>query len=168
MTDSDNSFSDDRLDTRERLQWELLTSFGIISQLMEERARQLLPANLPRPLFSILNHFIRVDGEKTVTDVARAFQVPQPGMTKSVRKLIERGYLVAETDAVDARRKRLFITEEGRAAHFDALQRLGPDADLIFRDWTTDDMVSLQGLVFRLRRWLDDNRETRSGNTNEL
>lgn len=167
MTDSDNSFTDDRLDERARLQWELLTSVGIISQLMEERARRALPPGLSRPLFSILSHMTRLGGDKTVTDLASAFQVPQPGMTKSVQKLLDRGYLRAEPDAGDGRRKRLFITAAGEQAHFDALRRLGPDADLIFSMWPTADMAALQSHLYRLRRWLDENRDTHPEETKE-
>jgi DNA-binding MarR family transcriptional regulator len=159
VTDSNNSFADDRLGERQRLQWEVLTSFGIISQLMEERARRVLPPDLPRPLFSILNHMIRLGNDKTVTDLARAFQAPQPGMTKSVQKLLDRGYLRAHTDSADARRKRLFITESGEKAHFDALNALGPDADFVFDDWLNEDLQALQTQVFRLRRRLDENRD---------
>jgi len=160
VTDSNNTFQDDRLDERQRLQWELLVSFGIISQLFEARARRVLPEDLPRPLFSILSHFVRLKGEKTVTDLARAFQTPQPGMTKSVQKLIDRGFLVSADDPEDARRKRLSITTEGEKAHFDALQRLGPDAEFVFSEWSTAELSGLREEVFRLRRWLDDNRHS--------
>ncbi|WP_416896621.1 MAG: MarR family winged helix-turn-helix transcriptional regulator [Minwuia sp.] len=163
MTHSDpNSFRDDSLSERQRLQWELLTSFGIITQLFEDRARRVLPADLPRPLFSILNHFVRLGGDRTVTDLARAFQTPQPGMTKSVQKLLDRGYLRVEGDPEDARRKRLFITDEGAAAHRKALMGLGPDAELVFGSWSTEELAELQKPIFRLRRWLDENRETRA------
>lgn len=165
MSDSDqNSFRNDSLTERERLQWELLTSVGIIAQLMEERGRHVLPPDLPRPLFSILNHMVRLGDDTTVTDLARAFQTPQPGMTKSVQKLLDRGLLRAETDTEDARRKRLFLTVAGRAAHADALRRLGPDAELIFAGWSTAELADLQKPLFRLRRWLDENRDTRSDN----
>lgn len=160
MTDSANSFTDNRLNARQQLQWELLTSLGIISQLMEDRARQTFPEDLPRPLFSILSHMTRLGGDKTVTDLARAFQVPQPGMTKSVQKLLDRGYLRAEVDPEDARRKRLFMTGAGSEAYFAALKRLAPDADLIFAEWELGDMQHLQAHLFRLRRWLDTHRTT--------
>lgn len=167
MTDSTNSFQDDRLSARQRMQWELLTSLGIISQLMEDRARQIFTEDLPRPLFSILSHMTRLGGDKTVTDLARAFQVPQPGMTKSVQKLIDRGYLRAESDPEDARRKRLFLTEAGDRAHFEALKRLGPDANLIFADWPDDELEELRSRLFRMRRWLDENRDNFAAQTKE-
>lgn len=158
MSESSNSFVHEGLDERERLQWELLTSIGICSQLSAERARQVLGEGLPLTLFGILNHFSRLGDDRTVTDLARAFQVPQPGMTKSVQKLLARGYLRAEPDPADARRKRLFLTDEGRAAHDAALRRMGPDAAHIFADWSTEELAALQKPLFRLRRWLDEHR----------
>lgn len=160
MSDSGNTFRNEQLSERQRLHWELLTSFGIIAQLIEERARHVLPEDLPRPLFSILNHMIRLGEVTTVTDLARAFQVPQPGMTKSVQKLLDRGYLAAVPDPGDARRKPVHLTEAGRAAHADALRRMAPDAELIFGDWPTEELAALQRPLYRVRRWLDENRGT--------
>lgn len=158
MSDSANTFAHEGLSERERLQWELLTSIGICNQLVSERARHVLGEDLPLPLFSILNHLVRLGDDRTVTDLARAFQVPQPGMTKSVQKLLAKGYLRTEADPDDARRKRLFLTAEGRAAHDAALRRLAPDAARIFADWPTGELAALQKPLFRLRRWLDDHR----------
>ncbi|WP_417516442.1 MarR family winged helix-turn-helix transcriptional regulator [Minwuia sp.] len=158
MSESENTFHDESLSRRQQLQWELLTSLGIISQLSTERARVVLGDDLPLPLFTILNHMIRLGDGTTVTDLARAFQSPQPGMSKSVQKLIGKGYMSAKDDADDARRKLLFLTESGRAAHRRALGKLGPDANFIFDDWTTEEMAALQKPLFRLRRWLDTHR----------
>jgi DNA-binding MarR family transcriptional regulator len=159
VTDSTNTFRDDRLTRRQQLQWELLTSLGICTQLSGERARQALGPDLPLPLFTILNHFKRLGGGKTVTDLAGAFQLPQPGVTKSVQKLIAAGHLRFERDPDDARRKLLHLTPAGARAHDRALARLAPDADFIFADWTTEEMEALQRPLFRLRRHLDENRE---------
>jgi DNA-binding MarR family transcriptional regulator len=107
----------------------------------------------------MLNHFVRVPPPvKTVGEIARAFQAPQPGITKTAQKLIAKGFLAAEEDPEDGRRKLLSLTAAGRAAHMAALVRLRPDADLIFGDWSDADLQGLKQPLFRLKHWLDNNR----------
>lgn len=149
----------DSLGERERLLWELLTSVGICAQLLTTRATETLGEELPPPQFTMLNHFVRVPPPvKTVGEIARAFQAPQPGITKTAQKLIAKGFLAAEEDPEDGRRKLLSLTAAGRAAHMAALVRLRPDADLIFGDWSDADLQGLKQPLFRLKHWLDNNR----------
>ncbi|MDF1730297.1 MAG: MarR family transcriptional regulator [Minwuia sp.] len=155
----------DSLTERERLLWELLTSVGICAQLLSTRATEALGEDLPPPQFTMLNHFIRVPPPvKTVGQMAQAFQAPQPGITKTAQKLIAKGFLAAEDDPEDGRRKLLSVTDTGRAAHMAALVRLRPDANLIFGDWSDDDLEELKVPLFRLKHWLDKNRHTRPPN----
>ncbi|MDF1734373.1 MAG: MarR family transcriptional regulator [Minwuia sp.] len=150
----------DNLTERERLLWELLTSVGICAQLLTTRATEVLGAELPPPQFTMLNHFVRVPPPvKTVGDIARAFQSPQPGITKTAQKLIAKGFLAAQDDPEDGRRKLLSVTDAGRAAHMAALVRLRPDADLIFGGWSDGDLENLKEPLFRLKYWLDNNRD---------
>jgi len=151
----------DSLTERERLLWELLTSVGICAQLLTTRATEALGEDLPPPQFTMLNHFVRVPPPvKTVGQMAQAFQSPQPGITKTAQKLIAKGFLAAKDDPEDGRRKLLSITDAGRAAHLAALVRLRPDANLIFGDWSDDDLAGLKEPLFRLKHWLDNNRHT--------
>ncbi|MDF1720731.1 MAG: MarR family transcriptional regulator [Minwuia sp.] len=148
---------------RERLLWELLTSVGICAQLLATRAGEALGPDLPAPQFTMLNHFVRVPPPvKTVGDMSRAFQSPQPGVTKTARKLIDKGFLASADDPEDGRRKLLSITDAGRAAHMQALIRLKPDAEFIFADWSDTDLEALRGPLFRLKFWLDGNRHSRA------
>ena len=149
----------DSLNERERLLWELLTSVGICAQLLTTRATEALGDDLPPPQFTMPNHFVRVPPPvKTVGEIARAFQAPQPGITKTAQKLLAKGFLAAEDDPEDGRRKLLSVTDAGRAAHMAALIRLRPDANLIFGDWSDDDLAGLKEPLFRLKYWLDNNR----------
>lgn len=159
MNESDHRMLSDR----ERLIWELLTSVNICAQLLGTRTGEALGPELPSAQFTMLNHFVRVPpAMKTVGDMARAFQLPQPGVTKTAQKLITKGFLASHVDPEDGRRKLLSITEAGRAAHMQALMRLKPDADLIFADWRDADLDALREPLFRLKYWLDGNRDSRA------
>ncbi len=159
MSESDRN----GLSERERLIWELLTSVGICAQLLGTRAGETLGPELPPPQFTMLNHFVRVPPDvKTVGDLARAFQSPQPGVTKTAQKLVGKGFLASRDDPDDGRRKLLSITDAGRAAHMQALLRLKPDSELIFADWSDADLDALREPLFRLKYWLDGNRNKRA------
>ncbi|MEC9346162.1 MAG: MarR family transcriptional regulator [Pseudomonadota bacterium] len=158
MSESPDTPAHPGLGRRQRLQWETLVAIGICEQLIGTRANQLLGPDLSLTPFSVLNHFVRLRQTETVTDLARAFQVPQPGMTKTVQKLLANGWLAAREDPADARRKLLDLTDAGIAAHGAALARLGPDAERVFADWSDDEIDDLRARLFRLKVWLDNNR----------
>lgn len=159
MNESDHRMLTDR----ERLIWELITSVNICAQLLGTRAGEALGPELPPTQFTMLNHFVRVPpATKTVGDMARAFQLPQPGVTKTAQKLVTKGFLAIHDDPQDGRRKLMSMTEAGRAAHMQALMRLKPDAGFIFADWSDADLDALCEPLFRLKYWLDGNRNSRA------
>ena len=82
----------------------------------------------------------------------------QPKITKRARQLIAQGYLRAQPGTSDRRVKQLSITGSGRAAFRAAGARLAPELERIFADWDAGDVERLNTLLFRLKTWLDQNR----------
>jgi DNA-binding MarR family transcriptional regulator len=138
-----------------------LNWIAIVDQLATTKANRVLDAiGLPMPQFIVLNHFSHRPGEpRTVTGIAAAFQQPQPGLTKTIQKLVERGFLRAEPDARDGRVKQLHLTPAGLAAHAAARERLAPDIATLFADWRADELDTLLRLLDRLRVYLDTYRD---------
>jgi DNA-binding MarR family transcriptional regulator len=64
------------------------------------------------------------DGE-TPTKLARLFQLSKPSMTAIIAKLERKGFVELRADADDARSKRVYVTDAGRAAHAAAEGALG-------------------------------------------
>ncbi|MGO1118967.1 MarR family winged helix-turn-helix transcriptional regulator [Rhodovibrionaceae bacterium A322] len=145
-----------RLDPRYRI----ITWVGIINQLATHKAGSLLsPQDLPLPQFQLLNHFShRPDEGKTVTRVARAMQQPQPGITKTLQKLVARGYLSWRPNPEDGRSKLLFMTPEGQAVHQQAVSTLLPALAEVFQDWDDREISDLFAQLDRIKIYLDDNR----------
>ena len=139
----------------------ILNWIGIVDQLAMTRANRVLEAiGLPMPQFVVLNHFSHRPHEpRTVTGVAKAFQQPQPGMTKTIQKLVERGYLRIEADSGDRRVKQLWLTPAGIAAHEAARERLAPDIAATFAGWDAHELDTLLRLLDRLRIHLDTHRD---------
>lgn len=143
---------------------QILVWLGVAEQLLVTRLnRTIAGTNLPFAQFIMLNHFRAfADEGHTISRLASAFETGQPGISKTVARLVEKGYLRAEPDPRDGRSKHHYLTEAGIAAHTAALARIAPDAALIFRDWPAGDIDELHRLIFKLKSWLDENRDTQA------
>jgi DNA-binding MarR family transcriptional regulator len=143
---------------------QILVWIGVIAQLTRTRVNQLLgETNLPYPQFVLLLHFCHdPKREWTVSSLADAFQTNQPGITKTVKKLIERRYLSVRPDARDARVRRLRVTKSGIRARNQAIARMGPDLAEAFQSWKRSDISTLHRQLERLKSYLDENRLPRA------
>ncbi len=140
-----------------RLGSQILTWIGIINQLTEARSTRALAAlRLPYPQFVLLNHFShRPDAAQTVTGVAAAMQQPQPGVTKTIQKLIARKFLRAAPAPDDGRSKLLHLTPRGLEMYGRAIAALVPVYRDLFEPWSEAEMAELIAKLDRLKVWLD-------------
>ena len=147
-------------DADAQLHFEILQFIGIASQLSATKAnRELATIDLPMPQFALLSHFSKsLTRPQTVTEVAAAFQMPVSGISKSLSKLVDRGFLSTEGVAADARQKHLKITPAGQAAFAGGVARLAPFMERAFDGWLPAEKRQLQGQLRRLKDWLDRNR----------
>ena len=93
----------------------LLNEIGIIEQLARNRFERAQPDGLRLPHFAVLNHLVRLGDGRTPGQIARAFQLTKATMTNTLQRLEARGLVRLEPDPQDARAKRVFLTDEGRA-----------------------------------------------------
>ena len=143
------------------LAFRIVNWVGIVDQLATTTGSRLLaPLEVPLPQFVMLNHFShKPDEARTVTGVARALQQPQPGITKTIQKMVARGWLREQASATDGRSKTLKITASGQAKHRAAIAALMPGLSEAFADWSLADQARLFELLDRLKIWFDDNRD---------
>lgn len=139
------------------LGWRIFNWIGIIDQLATARAtRTLGELRLPFPQFVMLNHFSHRPQEgKTVTSVASALQQPQPGVTKTIQKLVGRKLLKADPAPGDARSKLLTITQKGLDLHARAVAAFVPQFAEVYSGWDEAEMAELFAKLDRLKVWLD-------------
>jgi DNA-binding MarR family transcriptional regulator len=142
------------------LPFRIINWIGIIDQLAATRANRLLkPLGMALPQFVMLNHFSHRPAEgRTVMDVARALQQPQPGVTKTIQKLLARRWLREEAHPRDARSKLLFLTPSGLARHAAAVAIFTRELVPAFDGWSQPEQERLFAHLDRLKRWLDENR----------
>ena len=140
-----------------RLGAKILTWIGIIDQLSTTRiTRALASLKLPYPQFVLLIHFShRTDEAQTVTGVASAMQQPQPGITKTIQKMLAKKLLRAAPSPGDARSKLLYLTPKGAEMHGRALMALVPVFRDLFEPWSEGEMNDLIAKLDRLKVWLD-------------
>lgn len=143
------------------LAFRIVNWIGILDQLTSTEANRLLkPLGLGLPQFALLNHFShRPDQLRTVTDIARALQQPQPGVTKTVQKLVDKGWLSERANGHDGRSKLLVLTASGKAKHRAAIAALMPVVSRAFADWSARDQQTLFTLLDRLKVWFDRDRD---------
>ena len=137
-----------------------LTWIGIIEQLQRTRAERMLkPLGLSFPEFSMLVHFSHGrPPEKTVTGIAADMQQLQPAVTKTVAKLVAKGFVKAAPSATDGRSKVLTMTAKGRAGLARALTAMGPATMAAFADWSASDLERLFAGLDRLKVYFDTHR----------
>ncbi len=142
------------------LPFRIINWIGIIDQLAGTQANRLLkPLGLALPQFIMLNHFSHRPAEgKTVTSVARAMQQPQPGITKTIQKLLAKRWLREQANPEDARSKVLFLTPAGLARHSDAVALFARELAPAFDGWSQAELEALFAQLDRLKLWLDANR----------
>ena len=139
------------------LGWRIFNWIGIIDQLAQSRAtRALAELKLPMPQFIMLNHFSHRPGEaKTVTSVASALQQPQPGVTKTIQKMVARKLLKADPAPGDGRSKLITITPRGIEMHARAIAAFVPQFADVFSGWDDAEMETLARQLDRLKVWMD-------------
>ncbi len=142
------------------LPFRIINWIGIIDQLVGTQANRVLkPLGVSMPQFIMLNHFSHRPAEgKTVTSIARAMQQPQPGITKTVQKMLAKRWLREQVHPEDGRSRMLFLTPAGLVRHDEAVAVLARVLAPAFGGWSPAELEQLFAQLDRLKIWLDDNR----------
>lgn len=136
----------------------LLNEIGIIEQLARHRFERLQPDGLPLSQFSVLNHFVRLGGERNLVALARAFQVTKASMTNTVQKLAARGLVKLRPDPGDGRAKLVTITPAGRQTRQRAIARLEALLADLGQSFPPREVEAALPFLTRLRQHLDATR----------
>ncbi len=106
--------------------FKLLTEIDMIAHMVKTEFERLLPDGLTQAQFGVLNRITRLGIEETVTELAAAFQVTQPTMTSTLKKLRSKDLVTFAPDKSDKRVKRVAITDAGRKMREVTLSNLAP------------------------------------------
>ncbi len=149
------------LNRREQIEVRMTVLLGIIQQLMNTRQNRLFASrDLSLSQFAVLNHFTH-DPERswTITDLVQVMEMNQPGITKIVTVLVDRGLLQSKPDEVDRRKRYLTITGRGLALCEDTFKDLLPDISFVFNEWDGKSLKQFHRQLEKLMLWLDKHRD---------
>jgi DNA-binding MarR family transcriptional regulator len=138
---------------------QLLPLLGILSQLFQARTDTLLqPSGLSYTQMAVLTHLARQDHGQSISELATAFEIQQPGMSKVVKRLESSGAVTTKTDPADPRRKLVSISKTGSETTETAGAVVIRDVQQWFDGWSEQEVAHFTAAVGRLVGWLDENR----------
>jgi DNA-binding MarR family transcriptional regulator len=148
------------LNQREEIQVRMTVLLGIIQQLMTTRQNRLFEGKkLTLSQFGVLNHFTHEPDKRwTVTDLAEVMEMNQPGITKIVTLLINKGLLSSTPDVKDKRKRYLKITSKGERLCDETFRSLLPEISRVFSEWDDRSLKQFHQHLEKLMGWLDSNR----------
>ena len=150
---------------REGTEVRLTILLGILQQLMTTRQNKIFSKlALTSSQFGLLIHFTHNPTRSwLVTELADVMEMNQPGITKIVSQLIEKGLLIATPDTADKRKKHLKISDKGLNVCGSTMAAFSPDIENIYSSFADDELSDLHKHLEKLMSWLDSNRENIKG-----
>jgi len=139
--------------------FEFFNEIGILHQLSSTRFDRVLPDGLTLSQFSVLNHFVRLDGTRTPAQLASAFQVTKGAMTNTLKKLAAKRCIKITADPDDGRSKRVEITARGRAVREKARRAADVELADVARGLDIDAVRKLLPALQQMRSALDTARD---------
>ncbi len=131
---------------------------GIIGQLSSTVFRRTLPDGMTMAQFGVLNHFVRLGGERTPAQLAASFQVTKGAMTNTLQRLDAKGHITIATDTADRRRKIVTITEDGRTVRNQAIAALASPLKQLAGAFDVDEIEAALPFLRQVRAYLDEAR----------
>lgn len=146
---------------RTDVEYRITVLLGIVQQLQTTRQTTMLKAfDMTRSQYSVLSHFaLHPERQCTISELADVMEINQPGVTKIVKKLVERGLLNTIELRDDKRKKQLAITEAGLDFVKRGQEMIAPDNAYCFEQWSDEELSGFSGSLDKLKCWLDDHRD---------
>jgi DNA-binding MarR family transcriptional regulator len=129
---------------------------GLIAYLVRSAIARKLPDGLNYPQFEVLNLVARRGDGMSPMQIAQALQVTKSGLTNTLQRLCAAGLILVETCETDARRRRIWLTAEGRKAYSRALAAIRPNMEHLREGFTQREFQEALPFLRALRRWLGE------------
>ena len=136
----------------------VMNEIGIIDQLGTTMFERAMPHGLTLPQFIVLNHFVRLGGERTPHALADAMQVTKATMTSTLQRLASKNFISTAPDEHDGRSKRIAITQLGKVARDDAIAAITHHLSDMSREIGTTQFEAALPFLVQLRCFLDKRR----------
>lgn len=117
-----------------------------------------MPHGMTMSQFQVLNHFVRLGGERNLGALARSFQVSKATISGVVANLERKGFVSIRPDPSDGRGRLVSITDAGRQAREGSIAAIQPHLDRIGAALPEGVLDGLMPGLVLLRQHLDANR----------
>ena len=136
----------------------VMNEIGIIDQLGTTLFERSLPHGLTVPQFIVLNHFVRLGGERSPLELADALQVTKATMTSTLQRLEAKGFIAITPDPSDGRAKRVAMTTLGSKARGDAIKAIAEDLSALETEIGRAEFEVALPFLLKLRTFFDRRR----------
>jgi len=134
-----------------------------IEHLVRTTIARKLPVGLTYPQFEVMNLLSRRGDGITPLDIARALQMTKSGLTNTLQRLCARQLVRVEICANDLRRKRIWLTPEGRQAYGKSMVAIRPKMESLRDGFTQKEFREALPFLKALRTWLGETSEAAAG-----
>ncbi|MEM9898293.1 MAG: MarR family transcriptional regulator [Pseudomonadota bacterium] len=137
----------------------VLTEVAMIANLASNEFDSILPKGLTEAQYGVLNRLIRLNKDETIGQLATAFQVAQPTMSSTVRKLENKNLVRILPDPDDRRIKYVSVTSDGQKIRTETVKALRPFFAVFEETAPDQDWESCLESLYVLRTFLEDRRK---------
>jgi DNA-binding MarR family transcriptional regulator len=134
-----------------------------IEHLVRTSIARKLPVGLTYPQFEVMNLLSRRGDGITPLDIARALQMTKSGLTNTLQRLCARKLARVEICEADGRRKRIWLTPEGRAAYGQSMAAIRPRMESLRDGFTQKEFREVLPFLKALRTWLGEMHQAGPG-----
>jgi DNA-binding MarR family transcriptional regulator len=131
-----------------------------IEHLVRTAIARKLPVGLTYPQFEVMNLLSRRGDGVTPLVIARALQMTKSGLTNTLQRLAARRLIQVENCQSDGRKKRIWLTPEGRGAYGQCMVAIRPRMDRLRDGFTQKEFRDALPFLKALRTWLGEMHET--------
>ncbi|MEL6806208.1 MAG: MarR family winged helix-turn-helix transcriptional regulator [Pseudomonadota bacterium] len=125
-------------------------------QMVRYRLSRVLPKGMEISHFSVLNHLVWHDDERSPAQLAETFNVTRGAMTNTLNRLEWAGHIHIRPDWDDARRKMIAISPAGRRARDQALSAIAPMVGEVIDSLGEDRVRETLPILRKLRLQMSD------------
>ncbi|WP_394760993.1 MarR family winged helix-turn-helix transcriptional regulator [Phenylobacterium sp.] len=127
-----------------------------IEHLVRTTIARKLPVGLTYPQFEVMNLLARRGDGITPLAIARALQMTKSGLTNTLQRLVARSLIRVEHCSTDGRRKRIWLTVEGRQAYGASMMAIRPKMEGLRDGFTQKEFREALPFLKALRTWLGE------------
>ena len=132
---------------------QVFSMIRLIDDGVREQIAECLPEELSVPQYELMRLLdMRGDG-LTPAEIAQSLHTPKSGVTATLQRLEASGFIRVDPCPEDGRRKRVWITEQGREIYVNAVAAIRPKMEKLREAFTMDEFRDALPFLKALQTW---------------